>query len=205
MHCGCGSWGGRCLSMGDSVTGRGPRGGRPLPKGANVASLSRDRSSAGASNTSRSGPTSRTSSRIIRSTTGAACRRCGSTNECRRLGHGFGWTLRARHEVSEPDLQSRPVGDHAKKCAAYLVTSPQATRAIPVANGAPPAALTSPRVADAYLGEAIIEHEGRRLGRACARDHAVSTTIALTSFSGHDYCVLRSLPNGSRRQGHPRG
>ena len=34
--CGIGSWGGRCRSMGDHVTGPGPRGGRPPREGGNV-------------------------------------------------------------------------------------------------------------------------------------------------------------------------
>ena len=36
MRCGSGSWGGWCLSMGDYVTGRGARGGPPLPEGVDV-------------------------------------------------------------------------------------------------------------------------------------------------------------------------
>jgi len=35
--CGIGSWGGQRPSMGDYVTGMGPRTGRPPPEGANVA------------------------------------------------------------------------------------------------------------------------------------------------------------------------
>ena len=37
MRCGSGSWGGRCLSLGDYVTGMGPQGIRPLAEGASVA------------------------------------------------------------------------------------------------------------------------------------------------------------------------
>ena len=36
-RCGSGSWGGRCLSLGDYVTGMGPQEGRPLAEGASVA------------------------------------------------------------------------------------------------------------------------------------------------------------------------
>ncbi len=35
--CGIGSWGDQRPSLGDYVTGMGPRGGRPLPERANVA------------------------------------------------------------------------------------------------------------------------------------------------------------------------
>ena len=44
VHCGIGSWGGRRLSLGDYVTGTGPRGRRPVPEGANVACAPRQSS-----------------------------------------------------------------------------------------------------------------------------------------------------------------